>query len=373
MKAATSKSSLFGHSGVVERLLRWWMAELASMLPTRLRRWIGGGRGQWTIAFDEEKISLLRETGGIESVVAQVSRELPSAEAGKRLGTAFRKAGGGVALRRGWRGQRMRLRLPAAEALKTQVVLPKAAEENLEEVLRFELDRWTPFRPQDVHIAHRVEERDAGAGTLKVSLTLVQRSAAQAALVAMTKLGPTVDSVEVENAEGGHELLFRPKKDGPSRPVRLVLRTAAAAGALALTAVTGVAAYDQVAKIDRLRAEIDQRKLVVDEAQRLKAKIAQLEGEQGMLAERSNGFVSVNEVLYQLTTLLPDDTWLSRLRLSPDKIVLSCFSGSSSTVIRLMENSRLFRSPSLSSQVVHDSAKNRDQFELTASIGGGSR
>jgi general secretion pathway protein L len=137
--------------------------------------------------------------------------------------------------------------------------------------------------------------------------------------------------------------------------------------------VIGVAAYDQVAKIDQLRAEVDQRKLVVDEAQRLKTKIAQLEGEQGMLAERSNGFVSVNEILYQLTTLLPDDTWLSRLRLSPDKIVLSCFSGSSSAVIRLMESSQLFRSPSLSSQVVHDSAKSRDQFELSASIGGGSK
>jgi general secretion pathway protein L len=352
----------------IRHFLLWWRTELVGIMPAAVKRRLEGSRGRWIVALDRNAARILRQANGQETVVSRVDlgASLPADRPHLPRGTRF----GGFR-----RAHRMRLRLDAGEALRTQVSLPQAAEENLAEVLGFELDRLTPFKPRDVFFSHRVESRESATASIKVALTILRRGTVDKALASMSRLGIEVDGVEVAGqAPGEHpELLFRQADDRPTGAAGWALRAAMAMAVAVAIATIGVNLREQDQRIDALRRQVEDGKRVVDESQRLKTQISALEEEQKSFSARNGGQPSVNEVLLQLTRVLPDDTWLDRLRLSGDKVVLSCLSGSSSAVIQLLEGSSLFRNPTLSSQVVHDSAKGRDQFELTASIGGSGK
>jgi hypothetical protein len=50
--------------------------------------------------------------------------------------------------------------LANTKVLRQIITLPLAAEENLQQTLRFEIDRYTPFRADQVYFDYRIKARD---------------------------------------------------------------------------------------------------------------------------------------------------------------------------------------------------------------------
>src|SRR5690606_19022067 len=84
------------------------------------------------------------------------------------------------------------LLLPPAYVLRRVLTLPAAALDNLRTVLGFELDRQTPFKPEQVVFDSRVLPHEAGAKLVPVELALVPRERLQQALAG---LGPVAASL----------------------------------------------------------------------------------------------------------------------------------------------------------------------------------
>ena len=55
-----------------------------------------------------------------------------------------------------------------------RVTMPAATEENLRQVLGFEMDRLTPLRADEVYFDYRVVSRDAAAGQIAVQLAVAR-------------------------------------------------------------------------------------------------------------------------------------------------------------------------------------------------------
>ena len=75
---------------------------------------------------------------------------------------------------------RARVALGPDEALVRRVTMPAATEENLRQVLEFEMDRLTPFRADEVYFDYRVVSRDVAAGQLVIQLAVARREAVDA-------------------------------------------------------------------------------------------------------------------------------------------------------------------------------------------------
>src|SRR4029079_11117302 len=58
--------------------------------------------------------------------------------------------------------------LPRSQVLRKQIVLPAAVEENLLETLNYDLDRHTPFRPEQLYFDAAVVSRDAARNEIRV-------------------------------------------------------------------------------------------------------------------------------------------------------------------------------------------------------------
>lgn len=352
---------------LARRFLGWWFAELAFLVPPLLRKRLAGGDGvALTLAADQA--TLTHEAGGKARVLGEFRTAAPGAGAqlhallGRVPGLRQRVARGRVPVA---------LRLPATQALRTAVTLPLAAEANLRQALMFQLDRRTPFSADSVYFAHRVLARDDAAKQLEVELAVVPRNVVAAALSTGRTLGlaPSAVQIAAANASDAPSGNLLPDEERPRRrPATLVTRAA-----LAALVVAGlVAAYEPIhaarRAADDLQARVQAAKELALRGRKLKEEVARLTEAQQFLVGGKNETPSATELLYELTRVLPDDTWLQEVHVGAGEIIIGGFSKSASRLIELLERSGVFVNPQFRSAVTQDQASGKERFELTARI-----
>jgi general secretion pathway protein L len=350
------------------RFFRWWAAELAFLVPPLLRRRLGAD-DVLAVALEAGQATLSHEVAGKACVLGQIPAEATQAASAKVLKLLGRVPG----LRQRFAAGRLpvALRLPSDQALRTQLALPLAAEGNLRQALAFQLDRRTPFQVDTVHFAHRIVRRDDAARLLEVELAVVPRSVVAAAITLGRAIGLRPSAVEVAApAHGGvpsGNLL--PEDERPRRrPATLAMRAAAAGAALAALA----ALYQPIHSAHRAAAELQNQSQAARElalkGRKLKDEVAKLTEAEEFLIGGKRRTPSATEVLYDLTRVLPDDTWVKDLHVGGGEIRIGGFSKSASTVIKLLEQSGVFANPQFRSAVTQDQASGKEKFEITAKI-----
>jgi general secretion pathway protein L len=355
------------------RFWRWWIAELAACIPAGLRRQFGPKSRRLLVACENGAGELIRISGGRPMPLGRLDLS-PSAPAAipEALSRALRR--GTVARVLGRGPYRIDIRLTASQALRTVITLPDAVIHDLDRVLAFELDRRTPFAAPEVHFGYRIEAREP-AGMIRVALVVVPRRVVATATDALRRLGAKAKEVEVAGVNDEAPIALRMGESGarPPRKQRRLLRI----GTVLMVLLAVAAALPQLkqreATIDTLRRDATALQAQAKEAEKVRDRIARLQTERQYLAARRGRDVSLNGVLNQLSKLLPDDTWLVRVHISSDRIVLAGYSGASSNLIRLLAESKLVEAPRFASPVVRDDQLKRESFTITATLPTGGR
>ena len=131
-------------------LLIWWVQQMRDLLPKSLAM-----RSRYANA-------LVAQIGATGVTIAARRRGTE-----KLLGKL--ETGGAVQRRfASRRAEPTILALPPAMVLEQSATLPLAGERNVGAVLRYEMDRFTPFRAEDLFWTWRVERRDRTNGLLNL-------------------------------------------------------------------------------------------------------------------------------------------------------------------------------------------------------------
>jgi general secretion pathway protein L len=349
------------------RFFRWWAAELAFLVPPLLRRRFAGD-DVLAVALAAGQATLAHEDGGKTRVLGEVPADATPAASARVQKLLDRVPG----LRQRVAAARVPvvLRLPADQALRTHIVLPLAAEPNLRQALTFQLDRRTPFQADSVHFAHRITGRDAAARQLEVELAVVPRHVVAAAIATGCTLGLRPSAVEVADGQGGTPSgnLLPENERQHRRPATLAMRAAFAAVTLAALAALYQPLYGARHAAAELQSQVQAARELALRGRKLKDEVAKLtEAEQFLIAGKRQT-PSTTEVLYELTRVLPDDTWVKDLHVGDGEIRIGGFSRSASTVIKLLEQSGVFANPQFRSAVTQDQATGKEKFEIAAKI-----
>jgi len=347
---------------------RWWAAELAFLVPKLLRKRLRAD-DVLAVALEGGQATLSHEVAGKACELGQIPAEATKAASAKVLKLLGRVPG----LRERFAAGRVpvTLRLPADQALRTQLALPLAAEQNLRQVLAFQLDRRTPFQADTVHFAHRVVRRDDAAKLLEVELTVVPRSVVAAAIALGRAIGLRPSAVEVAApAPGGASSgnLVPEHEDQHRRPATIMMRAAVAGLALAALAALYQPIYAARRTADGLQHRMQGAKELALQGRKLKDEVAKLTEAEEFLVGGKRETPSATEILFELTRVLPDDTWVNDLHVAAGEVRISGFSKSASTVIKLLEQSGVFAGPQFRSAVTQDQASGKEKFEITAKI-----
>ncbi|TXH71568.1 MAG: general secretion pathway protein GspL [Lysobacteraceae bacterium] len=373
----------------------WWLGALASWLPIRLRTAFGLAQQRMLLRRDGDELSLslvipapagaavkggqqIEEFGRLPwQAVASGEAALAADGAGPRAADPL----AGVLTPRSNDLPRWWL-LPAASGLRRQLSLPAAAADRLRDVLAFEIDRQTPFTTDDVYYDARLLGH-RGDGQIDAELVVVPRAALESALAELSPaLRATLAGVDMsgERPLGGFadqtadstalgvNLLPDAQRRGRRDPrafwnlgLLLIAIAAVAAGLWQIRANREAAA--EAFEVEAKRRSQQARKV----AEEKKQLVDLVEGLR-FLQETRAGRPSTVEVLDELSRLLPNTTYLEKVSVEGDKVLIIGLSSEAPGLVQRLQGSKLWHSMTLTGALQPDPSKGKDRFTLSADL-----
>lgn len=346
---------------VLKELLAWWIGQIRDLVP----QWRAGNAAPGTAlvfvvqpnpAFDPPLVLVSERRRRRETEIFAFSPDAPEQE---RLRSLLRRRG---------RDLPVVVRVPSAWLLEREVVLPIAAAGEFGRVLSYEMDRFTPFRADEVIWTFMLRARDSAQQVVRARLSLVPRVWLDQPLSLLQTAGAAPSLLECDRPDG--EVctipITRPLSARDRR--RKLTERALALGCAALA--VAVAALPLVRQT-LARADVESQITALEprarQAEALRARIAgALKGAENVASEQArNG--NVLEILAALTQILPDDTYLTGLRLKDQTLTIEGQSAAAAKLIPALSNNPLFADPTFTAPVTR-TERGRDLFELRVRI-----
>lgn len=346
----------------------WWTGELSRLALERFAA-LRGAASMPVVALDGDELVLVEP----RAVVGPDTRLSLSAMDEPRRRAALVQ----LLERAGETRGRVRLCLGRGEALARRVTMPAATEENLRQVLAFEMDRLTPFRADEVYFDYRVVARDAGAGQLAVQLALARRDLVDARVATLRALGASVQGVAVRDDVGAATMpldLLPSEQRGEreSARVRLIQAGLVAAAVILLLLALTVPLWQKRSTAIALQPLVGQAKQSAESADRVEHTLERQVNDYNFLLAKKHASYPVLAILEEVTRLLPDNTWVQQLDVKMSgkarEVQITGETGSSSKLIEILEQSQLLRNATLRGTVTRGSTPNSERFMIVAEV-----
>ena len=365
------------------RFWRWWMSELAPLLP-------GASRAAFQRRFARPVVQLSDDEAVFwRPEIASGAARLIAGETVSLAGEpAAVVAAGRAAIARlaantsaGIAVPKVIVALGPRQVLRKELTLPAALEENLVQALAYDLDRHTPFRPEQLYFDATVVGRDATRNTLRVDWAAALRTVVDGATRRVEEWGaipiavvpgpPTTSPTRLNLVPNG----ARPRQLHWRRwqvwvPIALLASLVAAAVfvplvqkreyAIALTALTAEAAQ-QAGVADKLRQQLER-----------------MQSDYNFILAKKYAYPSAVRVLDEVTKVLPDDTWLTQFEVKSGgrgketqrDIYLRGESVNAGRLIALLEDSKLVEGVTPRSPTTKIQGSSGEIFDLGARLRG---
>jgi general secretion pathway protein L len=349
---------------MIGRFFTWWIGELMGLLPGRAARALGLGRDRLSVAVAAERASFALDTAAGRRALGAVA-----------LGDAFtseavERALGGVDLER----CDVLVQLAADRALRRSVVMPAPAgpsgAADLRRALEREIERFTPFRAQEVYFLYALDAQPGDGRNVSVELAVAPRKFIDPVVDRLVALGAErraarVGIVGIEAvlpAGGGRETEeIAPRHAAVPRGVALALACVLLFGFTALAAPAvklWIARADLAGQAAAAEKEAARLRRVAGDAERRSAGFA------AIVAAKAEA-PSVVRVLDRLTKLLPDDTFLDQFNVSGREIEIEGTTRASAALVRALESAAQFEKVVYVAPVTRDPLTGAERFHFS--------
>jgi general secretion pathway protein L len=234
------------------------------------------------------------------------------------------------------------------------------------------MDAHTPFTVEQVYYDGRVLARDPAARMVDVELSVATRATVDSALAALDAIGVQPDRVAVERADDDAcadvNLLATGRRQRGSRLQRVLNAALAVLALMLAAALVGLPLWERHRTLAALEAELAVAGREARAAEALRAEIDRVSADASFLAEKRRAAPLLLTILDELTRLVPDDTWVSFLRLQDGRVELNGHSDASAALIPILDASPLFGNVRFLSPVTRDLLAGDERFHLAADL-----
>lgn len=264
------------------------------------------------------------------------------------------------------------LRLNKEDAITKTLVLPKAVEENLAQVIAYELDKYTPFNQSQVYYAIKKIANDSEK--IKIELILAPKERLDFAYETLKEWNITPLLVDCEATENNLEDYFesynllpevkRYKKDKKA----ILLQTSLIVSVFILfSLIIALPFWFQHQSIEMLESQKKKAKKDVMEVSAIQRKIDDVTEKTTWIINRKKDQPHVIEILNTVSERLKDDTWLKKVKYGNKKLIMEGESSTTSNLVDTLEDSKLFSSVT-SSGVKKISKTEKYRFKITLNV-----
>lgn len=333
----------------------WWLAELKALLPSRVRERIDSSGRLLILAINEDELSV--------SFGAH-DRQVPVSKFSLRaLGES-----GSVSLQKYQaRADRVILTLPESKFLFTEVYLPEAARNDLANVIRFELDRYTPYKSEQVYYDYLRPVQPATASQIKVQLVVLGKQQIDPWLEQLNSSDIKVDQIlPATNSISDFNNLSLLPSGAKRKSRKLPLRWKVF---LILLLLIGAYHYE-IGRLESQKTELEQRvaqpRVEAERLRQIEAELNRRVGEGDYLQQQRVSRNSPLDLLKDLTLSIPEHTWLSRISLEGVSLRIEGESQQASSLLTLLDQTGHFTEIRFASPVILNNRSGKERFAILA-------
>jgi Tfp pilus assembly protein PilN len=343
-----------------ELLAQWWVREWQASLPNALRAWTKASRAaSLTIRPHEDHVAIsLSDPEGRDKGVEQIRWIDYSRDA---LDHQIKKAAAFAPL------GKIRIVLELPQAMTQSMIIPRRAQARAEEIVRENISRKTPLKPDEVFIGYDL--RAAGSGKLELRYLLLPKAILERFLTRLSVVPSEIAMLKGSSVNGvpavAVPIAHRPQASSPwLKRVFIGLALVSVLGALVGYAAL---AWRQAALLAEMEERIAEMAAHDSESsERLRPAFA-LSDDIARFGElrRAPGIVQVWD---ELARILPDSTFLTDLEVSGSNLRAAGYSDAAAGLIQLLEKSPVVHSAAFTGPLVFDPARGKERFSLRASL-----
>lgn len=338
--------------------VRWWLDELAALMPPRVRAWFVAPREELWLRLEPEALVIHRGRR-----IDPDDRRIALADPIEAKGEFERLAGGGEIR------PQLVLCLPPAGVLHRQIKLPTAAEENLKRVLEFEMDRQTPFRADQLYVDQRVVKRDLAAKEIGVEWLAIPRPLLDAALARIAPLEIALDGADAltESQQRRGFNLIPPERRARHPQPWLAINLALAAVVVALAGfVMQRSLANREVALEALKAHTEEVHADAQKVSALREQLNDAVDGSSFLIGRKHERAPIIDIFRELTSRLPDDAFLQRVSTVGEEVQFAGQAADAVSLVPILQKSSCFEGPALQGAVTPDPRTNKQQFMISA-------
>ncbi|MGD0961806.1 MAG: PilN domain-containing protein [Methylomonas sp.] len=343
---------------------QWWSKELAFLIPQKLRRMLSDRTGDLIFTGGNEGFTVSFQSIGRPNAQEFSVKLTDGADYRKLLSqhAAIEKAD-------------VILNLDKTQALAKLIYLPEAALENLQQVAGFELDRYTPFKLDQIYYTVTPLGK-TGYGQTQALLVLTPRIILDDLLDQLHAWGVQPSRIEYQplhkeypQTDGLYNLLpqrYRPTANPYAKSVHWLLNS------LIFILFIGVLTYpvwQEMQAVDFLKGQIKalekDTRMIDEQQQEINAQLEETKKLVGVKKQTPELVTVMNE----MTHLLKNDTWLTNMQYTDRHMQIQGQSPSASSLIGLLEASPYFSKVSFVSPLTQDKATGLERFQISLDVG----
>jgi general secretion pathway protein L len=348
----------------VKTVLRWWRNELSFLVPEKIQQLLSEPQGFIIIRADKQQLTLVYQCEELVEPLATLARDVSAIEQYKDLlatDTRLNKA-------------KVILRLSTRDAIQKELALPIAAKENLHQVVAYEMDRYTPFKADQVYFAVQKlpKKLNNDPDQLKVRLVLTPKTTLNTLYTEVHTLGivPLIADYEdvandVAHSNDSYNLLPNHLRPEVAKMSRIAHAALIGFVFLLLGAIIVLPVWLESQAVDALTQKVKKLEKEANTIKALQLETAGLMEETQQLLNEKNATPSVLTLLNTLSTLMKDDTRLAYLQYADGHLQIQGESPAASTLISVLEDSELFNNAAFASPVTQDSVTKQEHFQIT--------
>lgn len=335
-----------------------WLGALLLWLPERWRAlarstdsrlWLlPGGEGQWTLRSGND------HDGYHETAVA---------------------AGSTLSLTQWPRDRARWLLLPTHAVLSRELRLPLAAADRLRDLLRHQIDRETPFTADQVAFDARVLGRDESGKQIRVALVVLPLTTLNRHVAAANAVTGGLRGVDVADRDGrplGLNLLPSGQREHRRDPTVQLNALLIGISLLALLFAGWQSLDNRRRAVAALSAEVETQRVAARQSAALRKRLDDAVEGASFLAQARAERTRVIDLLNDLSTRLPDGTWLERLNIADRRVIVVGYSDQASALVARLQQSPHLGAPALAGSLQPDPRSGRDRFTITAEATAGT-
>ena len=335
---------------------RWWSGELVELLPDNLQKAIMLRQQKLYVEAESDTLLLSLGNHAAQREVLRLSLDASDAEDADIPREV----------------QQTIFLVPDDKVLAKRISLPAAAEENLREVLGFEMDLHTPFEAAEVYYDYTVVGRASARQQVNVDLVYAPRDAVDALVDGAASLGIRTDVVTCRRRDNANlqpvNLLPQEKRRGRRFDVRNLNLALTALLAVLLVAAITIPIVQKNRAIAEVEAQVQAAAATAREGAALRQDLEKMAAASQFLVEKKASDVMIVEVIDEISRILPDHTWIARLDVSGTELQIQGQSSASSSLIKIIESSPWFENARFASPVVQIAGTDNDRVHIVATV-----